>query len=316
MRSLLPAPASALALALALTLLASACAVVPDADPARSVDTALKGRACSTYPIAVTPPPSAEANVRAAFEKLSPGAVVQFAAPRGTASFVSNLHVSLGTCPRGRNADAKARLVIDGAAEAFRIDSSEWTTTHAPTCDAIPPEGTMVYWTRTSFGGAPMRKDVFAYRLRRGGLSVWIELATGFYLPPASAALKEDMAGCAPFDPAAAEGSARSAALPFQTFQYCSPTGDGKYAPEARDLFALDADYWEWNEERTGVRLQRVREGSLKVDSANHTPALIASNANCSWQGTNNIGFGLRFDSVGSKLQESHPGIDCVVCAH
>lgn len=307
-----PLPASALAL----TLLASACAAAPDGEPAQSVHTALEGRACSTYPIALTPPASAEADVRAAFEKLSPGAVVQFAAPRGTASFVSNLHVSLGTCARGRDADAKARLVIDGAAEAFRIDSSEWTTTYAPTCDAIPAEGTMVYWTRASFGGAPMRKDVFAYRLRRGGLSVWIELATGFYLPPASAALEEDMAGCAPIDAAAAEGSVRTTSLPFQTFQYCWPTGDGKYTPEARDGFTLGADYWEWNEEPTGVRLQRVREGSLKVDPANHTPALIESNANCSWRGVNNIGFGLRFDSVSSKLQESRPGIDCVVCAH
>ena len=308
-------PRQAVTLPIVLTLLAACSSVVPQDDPAVTIASPL-AKACASYPISVTPGAGAESEVRAGFARIAPGAEVSFASARGTASLVTNVRLSVGSCPRGRNADAQARHLIDGARDAFRLDPSEWTTTFAPTCDQIAAEGTMVSWTRTSLGGAPVRKDVFNYRLRRAGLSVWVDFVSAFYLPPASAALADDMRGCAKLDPVAAEASLRTSQLPFTTFQYCSATGSGKYEPEPRDAFALGAEYWEWEEDAAGAHLRRSREGSLHVDSANHTPQLIASDANCYRDGENRIGFGLRFDAVSSKLEESKPGIDCVVCAH
>lgn len=275
-------------------------------------------KACSVYPIPVAPEPGADASIRAAFAKLAPGSTVTVSAQRGTLSSVANMNVSLGQCPRGRNVDDRVRELVAAAPDAFRMDPNEWASGFAPTCEQVSDSGTLVTWSRGAIGGATMRKDVFAYQVKKAGQFVVVSFVSGTYLPIASAGLATDIAGCAKLDPKAAEESVRRAKLPFETFQYCSPTGSGIYEPEARDSFALGDEYWEWDDGPIGggVMLKRTRSATLEVAEANHTKALIASNANCSWAGVNHIGFTLRIDAVRSALFESSPGVGCVVCAH
>lgn len=277
-----------------------------------------KAKACSTYPIPVTAEPGADAEIRAAFAKLAPGSSVTVSAQRGTLSSVANMNVSLGQCPRGRGVDDRVRELVAASPEAFRIDPKEWASGFAPTCDQVSEAGTLVTWSRGAIGGETMRKDVFAYQVKRAGQFVMLSFVSGTYLPVASAALTNEIAGCAKLEPKVAEESVRKAKLPFETFQWCAPTGSGIYEPEARDTFALGDEYWEWDDGPIGggVLLRRTRSATLDVFEKNHTPALIASNANCSWQGVNHIGFTLRIDAVRSALFESSPGVGCVVCAH
>jgi len=277
-----------------------------------------KAKACATYPIPVTAEPGADAEIRAGFAKLAPGSSVTVSAQRGTLSTVANMNVSLGQCPRGRNVDDRVRELVAASPDAFRMDPKEWASGFAPTCEQVSESGTLVTWSRGAIGGETMRKDVFAYQVKKAGQFVVLSFVSGTYLPVASPALANDMAGCAKLEPKLAEESVRKAKLPFETFQWCSPTGSGIYEPEARDTFALGDEYWEWDDGPIGggVVLRRTRSATLQVFEKNHTPALIASNANCSWQGVNHIGFTLRIDAVRSALFESSPGVGCVVCAH
>jgi len=82
-----------------------------------------------------------------------------------------------------------------------------------------------------------------------------------------------------------------------------------------QDAVSITRQYWSWENAGTGVALSKRADGELQVAEANHTPALIASNANCSWQGINHIGFTLTFDATTSKLLASRPGVGCVVRA-
>lgn len=277
-----------------------------------------EAKACSTYPIPVAADPGAEAEIRAGFAKLAPGSSVTVSAQRGTLSTVANMNVSLGQCPRGRNVDDRVRELVAASPDAFRMDPKEWASGFAPTCDQVSESGTLVTWSRGAIGGETMRKDVFAYQVKKAGQFVVMTFVSGTYLPIASPALANEIAGCAKLEPKVAEESVRKAKLPFETFQWCSPTGSGVYEPEARDTFALGDEYWEWDDGPIGggVVLRRTRSATLQVFEKNHTPALIASNANCSWQGVNHIGFTLRIDAVRSALFESSPGVGCVVCAH
>ncbi len=301
------------------SILLGGCTAADPPEPAAVTSEALS-KACAAYPLTLVADLGAEARVRGAFEALSPGASVTFARDRGTISMASNLSISLGICPRGRSVEDRVRALVGASPEAFRIDPKEWVATFAPTCDQVSDSGTLVTWTRTALAGASVKKDAFAYSVRMKGSMLVMTFASGTYLPPASDALRADLARCAPFDVAAAEASLRRSTLPFQTFQYCIPTGDDEYTPEARDAVAFGDDFWEWDEPlgTAGDRvvLRRTRAATLEVAEANWTKPLLASNANCAWGGVNHVGFTLRLDSVASSLTESAPGVGCVVCVH
>jgi hypothetical protein len=290
---------------------ATACTSTP-AEPAGTTESAYSA---PSYPIHVEADPQAEARTRAALTAIAPNATLWFSRARGTLSSVGGLDLSLGSCPRGRSTAPMLRALVAAHADVFQIDPKEWATDSAPSCESVSTEGEWVSWPRATYGGAPMKHDVFALRIRRLGLGVVrLEGAAGTYLPPASAATRDAMAATPPISSKTAETTARETKLPYQLFSYCIPGASGSYLPRANDTFAIESSAWRYDETATGVDLVERTRATLRVDTANVTPELVQSNANCPSYGVAHVGWVLTFDTPKSSLLESTPGIDCVVC--
>jgi hypothetical protein len=289
----------------------AACAAPAEPDAFAGSASPLKGAA---YPVHVAPDPAAEARVLGALAELAPGAHVDFAPARGTLALVTGIELKVASCRALESVAPRLRAFVDAHPAAFAIDTKEWDTETAPRCDAISSSGEWVTWRRVSYGGLPVEHDVFALRVARTGRLVSITAVSGNYLPPATAATAAAMRAAPAFDRARGEAEVRATKLPYEIYEMCAPAGSGDYGAETSDAVDVTRETWLWDETATGADLRRVTYGALRVDPANYTPELLASDANCPREGAPHVGFAVTWDGVSSAVTYTHPGIDCVVC--
>lgn len=271
----------------------------------------LQGGRCLPYPRTLSVGPDGQSDARAELDTFAPNATLLWSSVRNTPSSIHAFELEL-KCPAGKDAEAVVFEFVAAHPTLFRIDPAEWSRTNIP-CEAVSTTPQFASEAHVRFANQPASADRFAWRWFGGDERITVTAFVGTWIPPANIGDEIALRSCPSFDAVSAEQKLPQTGLSYSTFQWCSPTGSGKYFMQSGDTFEPDAtEYLTWNEANLLRKQVRV---SLRVAPQNLTPALLSSDANCPAPGgAPRVGFSLTYDAVTGELLDVKPGIECIVC--
>ncbi len=271
--------------------------------------------ACDKYPVEFTPGPKREQNARDYLDLHFPTAQLQWSSARGTLQSVFGLSMTIDGCGSGDDAYELAAKLAAQHGDLFQFDGAEWAADGVLDCSLLTGGTQFLGFNRTTLAGLPMQKDRLTFFAHRNGKDLVLTGAAGFYLPPAPPDLALALSGCTSRGGDELQKAGLNAKYPFETFFWCAPTGSGVYAPNLIDEVELQGGpFWSYDE-TPGVALRLRHAAALRVHEDNHTPQLLASNANCpDWQNQPQVGFTIGLDAVLAEVESTMPGVGCIVC--
>lgn len=284
-----------------------------DAPPDGTVSTACQS------PFEVTPDPTAEATALAALQALSPTATLTWAPARGTLSSIQGLVVELPTCTGNTNAYDLFLDYLAGSSALFQIDPSEWSAGTLPCSEILANGFHTLSIHRVGYGPFALDTDVFSVVADvQNGTAIFRNFS-GVYIPPPTPAMVATLQGCQPKDTLS---DILATPFSYQVFApppaaQCTAASIGSYTPTAADTATLDPTVRMRWEENTAVTIHPESTATVVVASANYTPELENSDANCAdFDGNPNIGWVRTFDSFTGNVLYDHRSPDpyCTVC--
>jgi hypothetical protein len=272
-------------------------------------------------PFTVPIDPTAEANARNALKSLSETATLDWAPVRGTISSVSGLTFPLANCTGSTDVYQLLFEMLKNNPILWQIDPTEWKADGVVTCDSITGFQTL-HIRRKKYGPYPTRIDAFHAVTDLVNGVVILRNFSGTYIPPAPPALIAMMQACADRPDSAAEAELR--AVPFGYDEYgmsptpaCTIIGHATYTATPADTMTLSPEVTAVWEELDTIQIHRERDAILTVVSANYTPALLNSSADCVDDNFNpQVGWFRTFDAINSKVvfENGSPDPYCIVC--
>ncbi|MGV3619216.1 MAG: hypothetical protein ACO1OB_00285 [Archangium sp.] len=271
----------------------------------------LQAGRCLPYPRTLSVGPNGQAAARAELDTFAPQATLDWSPVRNTPSMILGLQLEL-KCPHGKDAEEVLFEFVSQHPTLFRIDPKEWSRNNVP-CEAVATTQHIGASSRVSFANQPVAADRFGWSWAGGNERITVYSFLGSWIPTATIGDEVALRSCPSFDAKSAEQKLPTIALPYSTFQWCSPTGNGEYFMQSGDTFTPDAtEYLTWNE---SLLLRKQLRVSLRVAPQNHTPELLSSDANCPDENHQpRVGFSLSYDAVTGELLDVKPGIECIVC--
>lgn len=296
-----------ISIGIGLAFVSAGCWYVPEVDSDKS---ALVAGACPAT-IVVPADPKREDEARELLGKLSPDAEMSWSSERGAPASITGLALVV-PCAKGELVGPTLLSELEGHGALFQVEADEWTMVDVPCGGLTGP--TILAVQRLTYAGQGTT-DSAAAIVSAGPwpTHVTLEAWIGHYLPPADPALVATLESCPDLDPEKAEEAADKHMFPFGIYDQCARVGEGEYQRQTGDLFAIGAAHWSYSEASDHVVLFKRTAATLWVAPSNHTPALLASDANCP---VGTVGFDMAFDALTGALVASDPGIgNCVVCA-
>ncbi len=260
-------------------------------------------------PFRFTPDPDAEDRARDRLAIVAPAATLSWSPTRGTLATVTNLNLPIGDC----DGDLGALIadLLESEPDIFQLDTSEWKSWPLLSC-AAPPIDQWISGYRTQIAGHDAQGDVLGFRLKQTAAGIVLDAISATYLPSEIPGLEQRLDACPELSKEQAHALAFAASLPYSTFDYCTPTGSGRYQPAPGDALELGKPFVGWGQANAfaPVDLFLRTPATLTVSPKHHTPELLQSSAYC----PPTVGFRLTFEPTQPSLLESSAGIDCVVC--
>jgi hypothetical protein len=277
--------------------------------------------ACAS-PFTVPLDPNGEAKATAALQALSPTATLTWAPVRGTIASIAGLVVPLPSCTGTQDVYGALFDVLTQSPDLFQIDPAEWHANGPVQCDDVLANGfhTLVIH-RDKLGPYTLENDVFSVVADVQNGTVILRNFSGTYIPRPSPELLTTLAACP--DLPDADAKTLLLAKPFQYLKFapspapaCTAAGTATYTASAGDTLTIDPNVALMWEENAVLQIRRQRSATLVVASANYTPALQNSDANCQTDVGPNIGWIRTFDAVTGEILYDHGSPDpyCIVC--
>jgi hypothetical protein len=276
--------------------------------------------ACDS-PITVVLDPDAKTKATAALAVLAPDASLEWSDARGTLRSISGLTVS-PACTGADNAFDKLFDYLEANPDLFQIDRTEWATSGPIACSTITGFQFLTI-RREKYGAEVLHNDVFTAVADVKDGAVIFRNFSGTYIPRPSTAMLQKLADCHELTEGQLAPKLRSLPFGYTVFATgdgaapCTVAGDEKYPAAISDVLTFDPARELFWEEAPTLEIHRQGTATLKVATPNYTPALIASNANCTDDsGSANIGWIRTFDTGTGKVIYDHPTPDpyCTVC--
>lgn len=271
---------------------------------------------CDDYPIALEPDPNAQAQAEGELQSLAPDAAMIWHSARGTFWFVT-LSVPLLQCGGQDEVFGQLFGLTRAYPHLFQLNLEEWELPAAYACAQVGEVAQVLEIKRARVGSHPIAHDLMRFTVQRVNGVVELRALFGEYLPPVTRLFDMKLSACRDLDDELAHQVVLDSLFPYSIFDTCFYIESGEYSPNRLDTIGFDAEaHWAWHEDPISPKVFFTRSsyGELLLDSRNHTPELIQSDANCPDVNGPEIGFRLTFDTVKTQLVASQPGLDCVVC--